>query len=45
MGDAQSRISTSKVEEGDNHLQLFFRLKLPYFKEAMDPQVAEDWLD
>lgn len=44
MGDAQSRMVASKVEEGDRHLQSFLRLNPPHFKGAVGPQAAEDWL-
>ncbi|KAI0524336.1 hypothetical protein KFK09_003703 [Dendrobium nobile] len=44
MGDAQSKMSGSKEEEIDRHLQMFHKLKPPLFKGAVGPQAAEDWI-
>ncbi|KAI0497432.1 hypothetical protein KFK09_020656 [Dendrobium nobile] len=44
MGDAQSKMSGSKEEEVDRHLQMFHKLKPPLFKGAVGPQAAEDWI-
>ncbi|XP_028547443.1 uncharacterized protein LOC110109806, partial [Dendrobium catenatum] len=44
MGDAQSKMSGSKEEEADRHLQMFHKLKPPLFKGAVGPQAAEDWI-
>ncbi|XP_020703922.2 uncharacterized protein LOC110115127 [Dendrobium catenatum] len=44
MGDAQSKLSGSKEEEVDKHLQMFHKLKPPLFKGAVEPQIAEDWI-
>ncbi|KAI0502094.1 hypothetical protein KFK09_017040 [Dendrobium nobile] len=44
MGDAQSKMSGSKEEEADKHLQMFHKLKPPLFKGAVGPQAAEDWI-
>ncbi|KAI0512173.1 hypothetical protein KFK09_012811 [Dendrobium nobile] len=44
MGDAQSKMSGSKEEEADKHLQMFHKLKPPLFKGAVGPQAVEDWI-
>ncbi|KAH0452887.1 hypothetical protein IEQ34_017211 [Dendrobium chrysotoxum] len=44
MGDAQSKSVGSKEEEGDKHLQTFYKLKPPLFKGAVGPQAVENWL-
>ncbi|KAI0520121.1 hypothetical protein KFK09_007592 [Dendrobium nobile] len=44
MGDAQSKMSGSKEEEVDRHLQMFHKLKPPLFKGGVGPQAAEDWI-
>ena len=32
------------MEESDQHLQLFLRLKPPHFQGVVEPREAEDWL-
>ena len=44
VGDAQSRVAPSKVEDGDRHWHSFLKLNPSRFKGAVEPWVAEDWL-
>ncbi|KAH0454075.1 hypothetical protein IEQ34_018399 [Dendrobium chrysotoxum] len=44
MGDAQSKSTGSKEEDGDKHLHTLHKLKPLLFKRVIGPQDAKDWL-